>query len=210
MRITLEYLKKNHACANSIIEFKKLNKSNMTIKKIFELLLKNPYIITVNNEEENKLSWANWLICRILNRKQKVQYAVFAAKKVIDIFEKKYPNNDRPRKAIEAAQKWIKNSTEKNKKAAYAAYAAAAVAYATATDADAVYAAAAAAVYAAAVAYATDAAADADAVYAAYAAAVYAAYAAYAAAAAADAVDTDAKIKIKIIKYGLKLLKIKL
>jgi hypothetical protein len=209
MRITLEYLKKNHACANSIIEFKKLNKSNMTIKKIFELLLKNPYIITVNNEEENKLSWANWLICRILNRKQKVQYAVFAAKKVIDIFEKKYPNDDRPRKAIEAAQKWIKNSTEKNKKAAAAA-ADAAVATAAVYAADAAAAAAAAAAYAADAAAAAAAAADAAADAAVYAADAAAAADAAVYAADAAAVDADAKMKIKIIKYGLKLLKIKL
>lgn len=67
--------------------------------------------------------WANWVLVRLMTKKQKVQYAVFAAEKVIDIFEKKYPNDKRPRGAIEAAKKYIKSPTVANKKAA--AYAAA-------------------------------------------------------------------------------------
>lgn len=47
---------------------------------------------------------------------------------MIDIFEKGHPNDDRPRKAIEAAKEWLKNPTEENRKAAEAAWAAAAAA----------------------------------------------------------------------------------
>jgi hypothetical protein len=88
---------------------------------------------------------------------------------------KEYPNDSRPRDAIEAAKRWLKNPTKRNSEAAsadmpYAASAAHAV--------DAVYAAARAADAALAVAD------------------VYAA----ARAAAGDA------MRIKIIKYGLKLI----
>ena len=38
---------------------------------------------------EYRFDWANWLIARIMNKKQKVSYAVFAAEQVIDIYEKR-------------------------------------------------------------------------------------------------------------------------
>ncbi len=102
--------------------------------------------------KEDHLDWANWAIVRIMKRKQYLAYAIFAAERVIDIYEKKHPGNDKPRKAIEAAKNVLKRDTKKNRAAADAA-------------ADAAYAAADAAAYAAA--------------YAAYAAADAAAYAAY-------------------------------
>ena len=75
-------------------------------------------------------------------------YAIYCAEAVLHIFEEKYPNDNRPRKAIEAAKEYLKHPTEENKQAAYA-YAAAAY--------DAAYAAYDAAAYAAydAAAYAT-------------------------------------------------------
>jgi len=69
--------------------------------------------------------WANWTVARLLNRKQKIQYAVFAAEQVLDLFEKKHPNDNRPRLAINAAKAVIKSNTKKNRAAAEAAGAAA-------------------------------------------------------------------------------------
>ena len=115
--------------------------------------------------------------------KMYVKYAIYAAECVIDIYEKKYPDDNRPRKAIEAAKKCIENPNEENKLAAsYAAYASYAASYA---------------------AYASYAASNAaaDAADAAYAAANAAANAAAYAASAADA------MKLKILKYGLELLR---
>jgi hypothetical protein len=126
-----------------------------------------------------KLDWANWLIVRVMTKKQYVAYAIFAAEQVIEIYEKKYPDDKRPRLAIEAAKNYLNNPSAKNKKAVADA---AAAAYAAA---DAAYAA-----YAAAYAAYADAAA-----YTAYAAA----YAAYAAA--------KKEMKLRILKYGLGLLK---
>jgi len=109
-----------------------------------------------------------WFIANKLKKLDQIRYAIFAAKQVLYIFEKKYPGDTRPRLAIQAAEKYLKNP---NKKAADAAYAAA------------------------------NAAADAADVAAYVAAAV-----AYAAADAAN----DAKLKLKIINYGIKLLGVKL
>jgi Immunity protein Imm5 len=113
--------------------------------------------------------WLLWLLRRAqaIDKPQAVQVSIACAEHVLDMYEKKYPEDKRPRQAIEAAQAWLQNPTEENRKAAAAA--AAAAAYdAAAYDA---YAAAAAAAYAA---YA-----------AAYDAAAYDTYAAAAAAAAA-------------------------
>ena len=71
--------------------------------------------------------------------------AIFAAEQVLDIFERRYPDDKRPRQAIEAAKKVLENDTEETRRAA--AYAASA-AYAGAAP-SAAYAA-----------YAADAAAD--------------------------------------------------
>ena len=61
-----------------------------------------------------------------------VRFAVFCAEQSLKYYEAKY-QDDRPRKAIEAAKAWIENPTQENKNAAYAAaYAANAAAYAVA------------------------------------------------------------------------------
>ena len=111
--------------------------------------------------------WMIWLLRRegSWTKADKVRVAVACASHVLTLYEEKYPKDDRPRKAIEAAQAWCEAPVEENaQKARASAYAA--------------YAASDAAAYAA---YA----ADADAAYA------YAAYAAYAASAAYDASDAD-------------------
>ncbi len=124
-----------------------------------------------------RADWMLWTLRRAskLTKVQYVELAVICAQRVLAIYDKKYPKDDRPRKAIEAAMAYAKDPSEKNRKAsaaaAYAAYAAAYAAYADAADAAyAAYAAYAAAYAAADAAYAAAAAA-----YAAYAAA-YAGY----------------------------------
>ena len=136
--------------------------------------------------KESHLDWANWAVVRCMTYEQYVAYAVFSAEQVIDIYEKENPEDKSPRQAIEAAKKCIKNPSKKNKDAAYAV---GGLAFAAANPADAAaYAAAFAATYADNAAYA-------------YAAAE-------AAADAADAADAAGnKMRLKIIRYGLKLLK---
>lgn len=81
-------------------------------------------------------SWANWLIVRLMTHPQQIRYAIYAAEKVIKIFEEEYPDDNRPREAIRAAKRYLKNPTKKNANAADAADAADA-AYAAAYAADA-------------------------------------------------------------------------
>jgi hypothetical protein len=179
MEIDLAWLTEKRACTEGVEWFKEQKKSDAV--EVINALI-----------EDNELDWANWTIVRVMTRPQYLAYAIFSAEQVLDIYEKKYPNNDKPRKAIEAAKAVLAKDTKETRTAAAAAAAAAA--------ADAAAAAAAAyAADAAAAAYAADAAADAA--YAAYAAA-------YAAAAYADdAVGDGKKMKTKILKYGIGLLK---
>ncbi len=56
-----------------------------------------------------------------------VEYAIGCARHVLPKYENKYPNDDRPRKAIEAAEKWLKEPTEENRISAAFATASAAL-----------------------------------------------------------------------------------
>ena len=76
-----------------------------------------------------------------LNGKDKsfcVNFAIKHALKVLPLFEKKYPDDKRPKKAIIAAQEWLKNPTLQNQKKAvdaiWAANAAAGAAFADCAD----------------------------------------------------------------------------
>jgi len=140
-----------------------------------------------SDTSSDKECWSDMIAVKAYewDKIKSVKLSIFAAEKVVDIYEKEYPKDYRPRKAIEAAKKYLENpSAYAAARAAYAAssaYAAASSAYAAARAAYAASSAYAAA-YAASSAYA-----------AAYAAssAARAAYAASSASAAASAADDD-------------------
>ena len=100
--------------------------------------------------ESNGLNDALWCLRATLQDCDKEERLIACefAESVLHVFEAKRPNDDRPRKAIEAAKKFANGEISKEdllaaKRAAYAAAAAAAAAFA-ADDADANAAAAAA------------------------------------------------------------------
>ena len=76
-------------------------------------------IMNLHNSGHN--DWANWLLVRVMTHKQRIAYSIFAAEQVIDNYEKEYPGDDRPRKAIEASKAVLKRNTEKNRSAARSA-----------------------------------------------------------------------------------------
>ena len=80
----------------------------------------NPDLIATLKQlmQEDKRDWANWLMARCMVKKQRIAYAAFAAQQVLHIFEKEYPEDKRPRQAIESAIKVMKNNTAKNRSAA--------------------------------------------------------------------------------------------
>ena len=184
-RITSKYLASFSACWEAQTVFAERFPKGASVKVVFDALI------------PDKLDWANWLIARLLNHKNRIRYAIYVAEQVIEIFEKKYPDDTRPRKAIEATKAVLKKNNKDNRDAAhaasYAAHAAAHVSYAAYAAAHVSYAA-----YAAAYAAANAAAhAAADAAAAAVDAAANASCASYAA--------VNAATKERIIRYGLRL-----
>lgn len=185
MKVTLRFLKKHNACYDGIIEFRTVFGNSADLKNIVDYGIKS--------KNRKLLKYCNWIIVRKMTYKQRIRYAIYAAEQVIKIYEEKYLDDNRPRKAIQAAKKVLKENNKKNRFAAYTAYTDALAAYAAATH----------------IAYANNAAAANAAAAAAHAA--YAAYAAYnddANASAANAAYDDAtrvNLRIKILEYGLKL-----
>ena len=88
MKITKKWLLKKGACSEGREWFEKQVKTD-AVEVLQELI------------KQDHLQWANWTIARVMDRKQKLTYAIFAAEQVIAIFEKKYPEDKRPRKAIQ-------------------------------------------------------------------------------------------------------------
>ena len=76
-----------------------------------------------SQKEDDKQAWSEM---RILEwhkwtKKDSVSLAIFAAELVLKNFEKEYPEDMRPREAIEAAKKVLKSDTAKNRSAAWSA-----------------------------------------------------------------------------------------
>jgi len=175
IKITLEQLQKMGACESGIEWF--TGQRARTLKRIVSKLIKSAHA-----------NYAFWLLSRLMTHPQKVNFAICAAEQVLELFEKEYPADDRPRKAIQAAKDFLagKITADAASAAANAANAAANAAYAAANAASAAAYAAYAAAYAASAANA-------------------AAYAANAAANAAYAAGRRAT-ETKIADYGLTLL----
>jgi len=86
--------------------------------------------VEVNGKSESQQDKEVWSDMRVIKawkwqKKDSVALAVYAAKLCIFNFEKQFPEDKRPRLAIDAAERWIENPTEENRSAACAAYSAA-------------------------------------------------------------------------------------
>ena len=81
-----------------------------------------------NNSQTDKEVWSDMRVVRAWKwqKKDSVALSVYAAELCLDNFEKMYPEDKRPRLAIDAAKQWMKNPNEGTARAAYsAAYSAA-------------------------------------------------------------------------------------
>jgi len=107
MKLTEKWLKKKDACSDSFAWWK--TNGADTVEATVENLLKS--------DEAEKYSWSNWLLTNKFTKEQNVKFAIFAARSVLKIYEDKYPDDLRPRKAIEAAENYLKTKS----KAAWAA-----------------------------------------------------------------------------------------
>jgi hypothetical protein len=169
--ITLSAIKTLNPCKDRLDNFVKFYGS--------KTLTKGQFMGLKNITQEDKM----WVAFRMMPQANIRYAAADIAESVLHIFEKEYPNDNRPRRAIEVAKN--PNSTQEELNSARANAAAAYAAYAT---------------YAANAAAANALAANSAATYAAYA--TYATYAATAAANAATNRAAQDKLNRKIVlKY---------
>ncbi len=112
MKITVKWLEEKNACSDGKEWFKGQTETDAVL--VIEKLI-----------TEEKLDWANWTLCRLLTRKDKIRYAIFAAQQTIENFEKFFPDDKRPRQAIEAALTYLNKPTKANQSAAESARSAA-------------------------------------------------------------------------------------
>lgn len=178
IEITLGLLKNHNACSEGVEWFERQlsteRRACMSLEEVCDRLL-----------AEGRFDWANWLVVTLMGQRSRVKYAIYAARKVLPVFERYDPDDKRPRAAIEAAEESVISAADAARAADDAARAArAARAAARAVDAD------------------TDATADAAADYAVNAAA-YAVDAAYA---AVNICDTNKSIRKGLIACGIRLL----
>ena len=111
MELTLESLEKLNPCSEGLAWWKAA--ACKTVDATITRLL-----------SEEKLDWANWLIVRVLTHDNQIRYAIFAARQVLEIYEKQYPGDLRARRAVEAAEEYLADKTEEKRQAAHAANAA--------------------------------------------------------------------------------------
>lgn len=97
MKITKNTLKKMGGCKEGFDWLDKYKPESA--RALIKLALKQGYYDDLN-----------WFVARIMNHRQQTKYAVYAAGLVIGIYEKKYPNDNRPRNAIRAAKRYITNA----------------------------------------------------------------------------------------------------
>jgi len=88
------------------------NKLDVSVSESYN----NPYD-AYQNINDNKLCLVsdNRVISILDTKMISVKWAVACSKHVLHIFEYKYPDEKRPRKAIEAVYDWIKDPSEKNR-----------------------------------------------------------------------------------------------
>ena len=78
-------------------------------------------------KQDDKQCWSEMRVVKAYRweKPDSVAMAIYSAELVIGEYEKRYPDDKRPRRAIEAAKAWLENPTEENRAAASAAKAAA-------------------------------------------------------------------------------------
>ena len=110
MKITIEQLRDLRACPDGLVWYQ--------AQKTEDLV---SLVKAAISGGARTMEYANWGIVRFMTNGQKIRYAVFAARQVLKIYEDKYPGDNRPRAAIDAAERYLINPSDAARAAAYAA-----------------------------------------------------------------------------------------
>ena len=104
-KLNREYLERIEACKRGIKWVE--TRENKDIGSLFKIVIKSRDVFL--------LEWGNWLICRLLNKKQRIQYSVYAAEQVIHLIEDEHLGVVNPKEALEAALKCTKSTSQNSK-----------------------------------------------------------------------------------------------
>ena len=76
-----------------------------------------------SEKQEDKQCWSEMRLIKTYKwtKKDSIALSIYSAELCLKNFEKEYPNDDRPRKAIEAAKAVLEKGTKKNRDAAWSA-----------------------------------------------------------------------------------------
>ena len=107
MVLTKQQLENSNACNEAIIYFEENKLEGKGLKFCIKKATKDKH-----------LDWCNWIVTRLMTKEQCIQYAIFAVELVVNIYENQYPDDDRPRKAIEAAKDYLNKPNKQNQAAA--------------------------------------------------------------------------------------------
>ena len=100
MDLSLSKLESMGACAPGIELYRQLGCPD-TVESAVALAM-----------QQDRFNYCNWLLTHLFTKEQNVKYAIYAAKSVLRIHGSKYPDDTRPRKAIEAAEEYLCNPTD--------------------------------------------------------------------------------------------------
>ena len=102
MKLTREWLQEEHACAEGI--------------KYWEAIGSPDAGETMTRAAaDGEYGYCRWLIAKCMDKPAAVDLAILSAEMALPIFEKKYPEDTRPRAAIEAAKAWRSDPSDENK-----------------------------------------------------------------------------------------------
>ena len=97
MKLTAEKLLRVGCCKPDVTKyFDEMGIMNWDAEELLNLAIRNKDYYDASRAINN-----------LMTKKQRVEWSIFCARKVLYIFEEKYPDDDRPRKTIEYTEKYL-------------------------------------------------------------------------------------------------------
>lgn len=103
MKISKAWFAEQGGCPAILSWFQKQDETDSI--KIIEYFIKNTKYFV----------WANWLLPRIMDRRQCISYALHACDVVLPIYEAKYPKDKEPRRVVDMIRRHMVAPTKKEK-----------------------------------------------------------------------------------------------
>ena len=121
MKVTKQQLLDAGACSSVVLYFDDIKRKQWDVKKLLKHVIK-----------QGNYSDAVYGLSYLMTHEQRIEWSIYCAYECLHEFEKEYPDDSRPRKAIEAAQKYLDNPCSETQELTWSARSAARSARSTA------------------------------------------------------------------------------